>query len=195
MTAVSAPINMETFENAIHQWFFEATEIETVWANTAKTMPDYPVGVLQLIAGPIPVAPQFEIRNETNLSLEPGSEIITTACVQCTFTVSCQVWVGGDDRWHPAANARYYLAIAQAALGLPSYLAGFKASEVSVVRSAAIQDISSVQEEAIIAKANMDVTFGAALNATEYNTYIEKMAGEGTFTGSSQTINREFGDI
>ena len=195
MNPVSAPIDMEAFENAVHRWFFDATEIETIWAIQGKTMPEYPVGVLQIIAGPIAAPGQWEVRNVTNLSRPAGQEIAQTAAIQCTFTVSCQAWVGGDDRWHPEANARHFMMIAQAALRLPSYLEAFRVADISVVRTGGIQDISSVQENEFVSKVNMDVTFGAVLNVTEYNTYIEKIHGTSEFTGTDFEIDREFGDI
>ena len=195
MTAIDSPLNMELFENAVHNWFFEATEIETIWANQAKTMPEYPLGVLQIIAGPVPTAGYWEVRNTTDLSRPDGSEVAQTASIQCSFTVSCQVWVGGDDRSHPAANARFHMMRAQASLGLPSFQTALIDADVSVIRSTAIQDISSVEEDAIVSKVNMDVVFGAALNVTEYNTYIQTMHGTGTFEGTDQGIDRVFGDI
>lgn len=195
MTAIDSPLDMELFENAVHNWFCSSTDLETIWANQAKTMPEYPLGVLQIISGPVPTAGHWEVRNATDLSRPAGSEIAQTASLQCSFTVSCQVWVGGDDRSHPAANARFYMMKAQASLGLPSFQSNLIDAEVAVIRSTAIQDISSVEEDAIVSKVNMDVIFGAVLNVTEYNTYIQTMHGTGTFEVTDQGIDREFGDI
>lgn len=192
---MDAPINMEAFENAVHTWFRDATEIETYWGIQSKTQPEYPFGVLQIIAGPVPAVPQWEVRDATNLSRPAGSEVELLSCVPCTFTVACQTWVGGEDRWHPSANARFHLSKAQAALAMPLYRNTLLAAGVSVVRTAAIQDISSIHEEAFVSRANMDIIFGAALNSAEYTGYIKKMRGLGTFTGTSETIDREFGDV
>lgn len=193
--AVDSPIDMETFENAVQQWFTDSMDIQAVWAGNSKTMPEYPVGVLQIISGPITAAPQFEIRESTNIFRPGGTEVELLACVPCTFTVSCQVWAGGDDRWHPSANARFHINRALAGLGNHDQLVLLKAASVSVVRSGPVQNISSVQENAFVSKANMDVTFGAVLNSAAYIGYIERVAAIGTFTGSDITIDREFGDI
>jgi hypothetical protein len=192
---MDSPINMETFENAVHDWFTTATDLQTIWGQAGKTAPAYPYGVLQIIAGPVPASPQMEIRTSTNLARPAGSENEMLACVPCTFTVSCQTLVGGDDRWHPHGNARFYINKALGALGLPSYLATFKSAGIAVVRTAAVQDLSSVIEDAFVSRANMDIVFGMALNAIEYAGYIKKIHGTGTFDGSSQTIDREFGDL
>ncbi len=183
------PIDMESFENAVHSWFSDATGLVTVWREQSTPQPKLPFGSLLITTGPEPVAPQWEWRYDTDLGRPAGSEVRVTSGVPCQFTVSCQTYVGQPDGKNPQVNARYYINRALGDLQKFSVLTDLHAAGVGLVRTGGILNISEVIEDAYVSRANTDVTFGATLSIEEYIGYIEKIHAISTELG----IDQEFG--
>lgn len=175
MTAVEPTISIENFENAVHRWFSESTGLEVIWQNQSKPRPYYPYGSLLISNGPEPVSPLWELREDTDLDRPQGTEIETIACVHCQFVVSCQAYVDMEDANNPVWSALQYMTRAQGALSLPSWLSVLRAVGISVVNRSSILNVSEVIKDARVSRVNMDVIFGASLNAVEYAGYIAKV--------------------
>lgn len=189
--SVASPINMETFEDAIHSWFVDATDLETIWGQKSAPRPSYPYARLLITSGPIAASPAFDIRNTTNLSRPNGQEIEQEAAVPCTFVISCQAFVDMPDGRNPTKDARFYMNKAFASLGLPSKLATLYESNISFVRSEPVRNLSSVIGSGFVERAGLDVTFGASLSLAEYVGYIKTVHATSTELG----IDGTFGDI
>jgi len=170
---VADPIDMQTFQDAVHRWFWEATNIETIWRRQSNVQPKYPYATLMITDGPNPVSPVWEDRYETDLDRPAGEEVKITVCVPCHFTVSCQSYVGRPDGKDPDYDAQNYMNKAQSSLMLPSVLAMLREKEISVVRPGSVQNIGLLVEDAFESRANMDVVFGASLSLDDYVGYIK----------------------
>ena len=187
--SILAPIDMEVFQNAIHAWFEDVTDLQTIWMGQSATQPCYPYGALQITSGPIPASPQWEERFETVAGQPAGQEIKMTVCNQCTFEISCQAYVGLPESRDPALNAQWYLNKAQSSLSLPSVRADFIVHNIAYTRTSPVQNINEVIADAFVSRANIDVTFGAVLSLDEYTGYVEKTE----ITSVSLGIDQEFG--
>lgn len=173
---IDAPINMSDFEDAVHTWFVNATGLQTIWTNQSAPRPDYPYASLNVTAGPLPVSPIWELRDSTNLSRPAGQEIEFIGCVPCTFTISCQTYVVLDAANDPNYNALDYMVRAHGALSLPSFLSALETAQISVVDRGQVGGLpEEIVNDAYVSRSNLDVTFGASLNAKEYAGYISQV--------------------
>jgi len=188
---IQAPINLEEFENAVHDWFWNATGLQTVWQRQSAPQIEYPFGTLLITSGPVPAAPGWERSHNYDGSRPLGQEIEFEVRVPCSFTVSCQAYVGKPEANDPTKNAMAFMTKAQTALSLPSFHEAFRAANISVIRPEGIQNLSEVIEDAFVSRANMDVIFGASLEVKEYMGYIAKVQAVSTQLG----IDEIFGDV
>lgn len=172
---IDAPIDMAAFQSAIYSWFIGATGLTTIWANQSAPAPDFPYGVLEIVAGPTPSAPHHELRYSTDLGRPAGEEIEVDAVVPCMFTVSCQAQVNMPDARDPSLNARQYISRAQSSLSLPSVSASLNAANIAYVDVPAITDLTRVIEDSFVSWTNMDVRFGTTLSLKDYIGYIDKV--------------------
>ena len=182
------PIDLEAFENAVHAWFHDAIGIAAIWQHVSTPQPPYPYGSLSITSGPIAASPSWEQRQSTDLNRALGTEVEVEACVPCTFSVSCQVYVGQPASVSPNERAGAYLNAALARLQLPSVQAQLRAAGIAVLRAGPVQDLDQLIEDAWVSRANLDVTFGAALSLTEYVGFIEHVHAESTSLGIDQTF-------
>jgi len=174
MQPVDSPISLETFQNAVQQWCQDATNIKTIWRNQSAPLPDYPFASLMVISGPTPVSSHWETRttfDEERLL----REIEYNTCVPCTFVISVQFYIALQDSRNPGYAATQYAARAQSALRMPSYIDHFRSNSIAVNNTGTVQNIDQLIHDAYVSRANIDVTFGAPLNAYEYVTYIEQV--------------------
>ena len=183
MNEVAAPIDMEAFQNAVHNWFSSVTGLETIWRDQSAPQPKYPYGSLRVISGPEAVAPQFEQRRDTDLDRDEGEEVRLTECVPCRLTVSCQTYVGMPDARNPQLDAPYYMNRARGSLALESVRAELWVAKIAIERPGPVQNINEVIEDAYVSRANMDVAFAASLSVEEYTGYIAKVELESTGLG------------
>jgi len=188
MTAVEAPIDMETVENVVHNWFAESTGLETVWRHQSAPQPEYPFGSLLIMSGPNPLSEAFELRDDSDVNRPKNYEVEMTVCAPCSFSVSCQAYVEGKDASVPDLNARALLNKARAALFLPSQAALFGAAEISVIRSNPVTDISALTNERFVSRAGMDVEFNCVMNLSEFAGYIKKVAVESAALGIDEIV-------
>jgi hypothetical protein len=172
---IDLPISMKDFENAVHTWFANATGLTTIWADQSAPRPDYPYAALNITSGPTPVSSIWELRDSTNLANPPGEEIEFIGCVPCRFIVSCQAYVNRYDGNDPDKNAKSFIVRAQGALSLPSVLSLLEAAQISVIDRGSVTNIDELINDAYVSRANFDVTFGASLNAKEYEGYISQI--------------------
>lgn len=185
---VNRPIDLEVFQDAVHSWFSGSTGLFTVWRRQNAPQPSYPFAALQITTGPTPLAPQWEQRFSTNLSRPLGQEVQTIVCVPCSMVVSCQAYVDTSDARDPNYSAVMYIARAQSALSLPSYLAALRADNISVISPGVVQNIDELIEDAFVSRANLDVTFGTTLTLEEYTGFIEKVHATSTNLGIDQVF-------
>lgn len=169
-----APIDMEVFEDAIQAWMSEATDLQTIWSDQSKPRPDYPYSSLNITSGPDAVSPFWEHREETDLT-RTGREIKITVCVLCQFSISCQIYVSNTDAKNPKLNSRSLMTRALAALAFPTELEKLHIAGISVINKNSVSNINELIKDKYVSRSNMDVVFGAALNADDYVTYIQKV--------------------
>lgn len=186
--SIAAPIDMLTFRKAIIAWFRNATDLLTVWREQSEPKADYPYGGLQILNGPMLLAPQWETRYETDLGRDPGEEIKLTTRVPCNFVISCQAYVRKKDARDPNQDAMSYVNKAQSALSLLSVQTTLENFNVTYIRTSDVQNISSVIGDAHVSRANIDVTFGATLLLEEFTGYIERVQTVSTTLGVDQII-------
>jgi hypothetical protein len=179
---------MEEFTAAVHNWYSEATGLQTIWQDQSAPRPDYPYASLIIISGPTPDSPVWEQRTTFDAS-RPLEEIEFNACVPCTFTIGTQVYVTVPDSRDPSQNATQYAARAQAALNLHTYRADFRAASIAVVDQGTVNNIDEIIDDAYVSRASMDVIFRAALNAQSYETYIEKVQLSSTSLGIDMEVS------
>jgi hypothetical protein len=172
---VGDPINMETFEDAVHNWFWTATGLQTIWRRQSGPQPGYPFASLMLASPPNPAAPGWEERYSTDLGRAPGEEVEVEVVVPCQITVSCQAYVGRPDASNPNENAIYYMNKAQSALMLPSIQSALREKNIAVVRPGPVQNLGLLVEDAFESRANMDVVFGASLSLSDFVGFIERV--------------------
>lgn len=185
---IGTPIDMEAFQNAIQEWFAEATGLETIWRSQSAPQPEYPFAGLAITSGPAPSAPQWEQRTDTDLNRPAGEEVRISVGIPCRFTVSCQVYVGMPDARNPAINATAYMIAAQSSLSLPSVLAALCSAGIAVERPGVVQNLDEIIEDSFVSRATMDVVLGAALNLEEFAGYIAKVKIKSDSLGVDQTI-------
>lgn len=191
MTVASSPLDVESFQKAIHTWFKDKTGLFTIWAEQGAPQPEYPYATLRMSAPPVPAAPQWEERMDTDLSREAGKEIRVRVGIPCQITVSCQAFVGMPDARNVAVDAMSYMLKAQSSLSLPSVRATLKESNIAVTRPLSLLNISGVIADSYVSRANLDVMFGATLNLEEFVGYIDKVAVRSKDLG----IDRVFGRV
>ena len=187
--SISAPINMETFQNTIYDWFVDATDLFTIWQDQSAPRPEYPYGSLLITSGPRLASPQWEQRYATISGQPAGEEVKITTCNLCYFDISCQAHVKRCDSRDPNANAIWYINKAQGALGLISVQTILRTADIAYIRSSEVQNIDELISDAYVSRANIDVTFGAVLSIDEYTGYIEKAH----ITSLPLGIDQEFG--
>lgn len=187
-TVVSAPLDMEAFQAAIRNWCSTATNLQTIWSGQSAPVPDYPYAVLNIISGPLPVSSLWELRHTFDAS-RAGEEIEFNACVLCTFTINAQFYVTLDDSINPNYSSLQYAMKAQAALALPSYQAALNADDISVIDKGTVTNLDELINDAYVSRSGFDITFGASLNATEYETYIEQVELKSTSLGIDTIVS------
>jgi hypothetical protein len=188
MTAVNAPIDMEAFQNAIHDWFSGSTGLQTIWRNQSAPQPEHPFGSLMILSGPEQYSPAWEERDETDTGRPLGEEIKQTVTVPCRFVVSCQAYVEQVDARNPNHDAASYINKAKGALGLSSYLQDLNTANVSVSTVGPVQNLTALLESEMESRANMDVVFSSVLSLDEYVGYIEKVHATSTELGIDQVF-------
>lgn len=188
MNPVDEPISIETLKNAVRAWCADATNIQTVWMNQSGPVPDYPYASLNIVSGPLPVSNIWELRHTFDGS-RVGEEIEFTSCVPCTFNISAQFYVTLDDTRVPNYTSLQYAMKAQAGLTLPSYRSAFSTAGIAVIDTGNITNLDEVIADGYVSRSNLDVIFGAALNVTEYETYIEQVELKSTSLGIDTIVS------
>jgi len=182
------PIDLEVFQDAVHEWFAAATGIETIWRQQDAPQPELPFATLLIISGPLPVSPFWAESMTTDLNRPQGQEIEIDHCVPCKISVSCQVFVGMPDGRNPHYDAASYLRRAQAALEFLEVRELFSGFTISVARTGAMQNISAYLDEFLESRANMDVEFNALLSVKELIGYIKTVQVEAPLLGVDQEM-------
>jgi hypothetical protein len=161
-----------TFEKAVHDWFAEATGLETVWRDQSAPEPEMPFASLKLIAGPTPIG-VAQVTETPSTGRQIQEEIEVRATVPCSMSVSCQVFVKMPDARNPGYNARTYVQRALLSLEMPSTQATFRGRGITINDIKPVQNLDALVEVEHQSRANMDVTFGIVLTKSEYVGYIE----------------------
>lgn len=188
LNRVADPIDFETFENVVHEWFSNSSDLNTIWENQNAPQPQYPYGSLAIISGPIAAAPDWEKRQDYDASRAAGEEIRFQACVPCSITVSCQAYVGDSDARNPRYKANVYIERAKAALQDLAYEANFDTNNISVYRYTSTTYPNLLIGGQWESRAQFDVTFGTTLNGESYTGYIASMELKSTSLGVDKVI-------
>ena len=188
--ALPNAIDLEVFQNAIYEWFSTALDCQVIWAQKSVPRPDYPYGTLNILAGPTPMG-AWEHKTTTDLLRPPGEEVEFEVRVPCQFTISCQAFVAMPEGREPNSDGMALVTRAQSRLFLPSELEKFRAANISVARTGAVRNLSSIDGDAFVSRAGIDVVFNASLSLAEYTGYIAKVHATSTQLG----IDQIFGDV
>ncbi len=188
------PIDMQTFEDAVHEWFSEAIECQAIWAQQSAPRPSYPYGVLNIISGPIPASSAWENKASTDLTRARGTEIKFETRVPCTFVISCQVHVVGADGRNPDVYARTLVIRALARLKLITVRDIFRTANIAVQGTGPVTNISAIVNDGYVSRSGVDVTFNASLSLDEYIGYIKTVEVE-SVSPSNLNIDMTIGDI
>ena len=188
----STAIDLEGFQDAVHEWFHQETGLRTVWRTQTAPQIPYPFGSLKMIAGPSPLNDFAEERQGTDdLSRPLGEEIELNTYVPCTVTISCQAFVGVPDARNPGWNAYRYLLEAMSSLFSNSVCDTLRYKGITVLEVAELQNLDEVIEDSSVSRANLDVRFGIVLTRTEYTGFIETVH----IKSESLGVDRDFGVI
>jgi hypothetical protein len=188
LNVVPDPIDLETFENVVHEWFSNASDLNTIWRNQNAPQPEYPFGSLAIISGPTPDAPDWELRQDYSSGRPAGQELRFHTCVPCSIVVSCQAYVGNSDVRDPGYKANVYIERAKAALSLLDYATNFDANNISVYRYTPTIYPNVLIGGEWVNRAQFDVTFGTTLNSESYLGYIETVELKSTSLGVDEVI-------
>jgi len=187
MTSLANPIDMESFEDAVHGWFSAAIDCLAIWSHQSAPRPNYPYGTLNR-TGLIEASASWEERTDTDLTRTAGEEIRFQVSVPCTITINCQTYVGLDDSRDPTADASLLMSRAKARLNLPTVQDALGVENIAVIRSGAILNPGAIINDAHVSRASMEVQFGATLTLEEYTGYIKTVEIKSTELGVDQII-------
>lgn len=179
MTLEQLPIDSETHEDALIDWFMEATGLPCViWRDQDAPQPEYPYGTLSIISGPTKIGGVDEIRQRV-LDPQPDGPAAPALPIELQIvgpremTVSCQINVGPPNDNDPTENSRSLMAAAQAALGLPSFAAKLKTAGLSVIEELPILQTNVQIADLWVSRSQMDVRFGLTSCVVEKSAVIE----------------------
>jgi hypothetical protein len=181
-------MDMAQFEDAVHDWFAEATGLETVWRQQSAPQPELPFASIKVIAGPVRTGTPIVTETALPDPQPAGKEIEIKGIFPCSVTVSFQVFVGMPDARNPGYNARTYAVLAMTSLEMPEVRAVLWSKGISVLNVGAIQNLDVLVEAEHESRANIDVMFGIVLTREEFVGYIKTVHIESTSLG----IDRDF---
>lgn len=141
-------------ERAIHAWVHSTTGVNAVWANHDGPEPKYPLIVLDVIAGPTPIALHKEKRIVGDVGCE---EVLVTTPVE--FTLNVQAHAGGPDSKSPDGLAMRYLESAEWGLSLEEHAAPLCRLGLIVYNIEGMLDISEVVGSGRVSRATQDFMF------------------------------------
>lgn len=175
-----SPIDMLTVEDTVRDWVVNSTGLEAIWAYQSAPRPDYPYGLLNIIAGPTEASPDWHTQTSDNPGGDPGEEIIYAHGVPCQFTVSLTIYVALPDGANPTLDARQYNLRAVAGLRGINQQETFAANSISLLRTRGFGVATEVIGDAYVSVSRMDILFNAVFNVTELGTYIDKVRVKST---------------
>lgn len=175
MSPVSAPVDLEAIENAIHSWFADSSGLQVVWGEQNAPQLKSPYGTLVTLSGMQAVSPLPEHRYSTDLNREAGKEIREDVTVPCKFSISCQAYVKKGRSQDPTLSAQAYCNKAYMALDLGEYRAAFQVANFSVLGKSAIRNLNALVSTMYESRAGFDITCCTTMTLTEYTGYIEKV--------------------
>jgi hypothetical protein len=172
---VEIPISLEKIQNAIHDWFSSSTGLQVVWQNQNAPAPEGSYGSLNMIVGPTSRGGVAELRETYDARRALGAEVELEVAMECSLTVSCQVFVKGTDGANPSCNAMSYCVRAQMALELSTFIDGLNAANVSVSSVSGPKNLPALLGTEWESRAGIDITFNSMLSLREFIGYIEKV--------------------
>jgi hypothetical protein len=175
MAQIPDPLNWQIIEDTIYDWFVEQSGLDVAWGRQDSPQPIYPFGVLNVVSGPLMVAPQDEVKWETDLSKPLGQEVALRITGLRELVVSCQVLAELPESFNPSAHPRFVMGRVQASLSAPSVLKAFNDVNMSIIRAGDIVILDEADDDMWIARANMDVRFYLVSDSTERTSYINEI--------------------
>jgi len=194
MAHISDPIDMEAFENTVHQWFSQASGLQTEWENQSAPQLPRPYGSLSITAGPRAVSHSWEHQEIDSGINERGKEILVVDVVQASITVSCKVHVGRPDSRNPTYNALNYINRAEGGLHTETYHSLFRTGNIAFQNIVLKDNIPNITGAAYKSAAVLDVMFGCILKVEELTGYIATVEVTGTVDETltvEETVNLE----
>jgi hypothetical protein len=175
MAQIPDPLNWQTIEDTIYDWFTEQSGVSVVWGNQDSPEEPYPFGVLSVISGPLMVAPQDEVKWTTDLSKPLGQEVALNIEGLRELVVSCQIFAEPPTSLDPSAHPRFIMSRVQASLSAPSVLEAFRNANMSIIRAGDIIILDAPDDDTWIARANMDVRFYLMSQSVEESGFMNEI--------------------
>lgn len=195
MAVIPDPIDWQTIEDALYDWFAEQSGVPVVWADQDSPQPQaYPFGTIAIISGPniVGASGNDELRTSTDLGQPAGEEVLQEFGGQREMTVSCQVFTKPPESFNPSVHARAIMSRVQSSLAAPSVLEAFLAAGLAVVNQGDVDDLSEAVEDTWIGRSNLDVLFGLSACSSERTGYIKTV--EISAPDPFDLVEKPFGD-
>jgi hypothetical protein len=172
---IQDPISFELVQNVIHDWFANATGLQVVWQHQNAPAPENSYGSLSIISGPRQRGAVADMRTNHDSRREAGKEVELEVAMECSFVVSCQVYVKGSDGANPTCSALTYCTKALMALELPSFFEALDAANISVADTSAVKNLNALIGTEWESRAGLEITFNSMLALSEFVGYIERV--------------------
>lgn len=189
--AVEQAIQWRAIQDAIYDWFNEATELGTLWSDQNTPQLPYPYATLNRISGPSRVGGKDDVITRV-IGTAPNEQIEHCHQAPRHFTVSCQIHVGQkadlsgvDQEPGPECDAFALMSAAEARLGTLINRGRFRDVALAFVNVSAINSFDLPIGGEIISRVQMDVTFATMSRVTELDTFVEETTLSGTVTDPS----------
>lgn len=177
---------------AVVDWIKLSTGTDVGWGNQDAPIPDYPAGVLNVIAV-VPTDPRPEERRETDLGQDPGEEVLLKHVRQYRMTISVQILTRQkmDSSFDWDAGAFALATEAGKALGLTTQREALRVAGLSFISAGEVTDLSTVEGAGFTDRAQLDAIFAFADSVDERTGYIATALVSSDFTGADPSLDLE----
>lgn len=166
---ISAPFSRKTIETAIYTWVNGAVGIPCVWVDQKAPQPQFPYVSVSFVSI-ASLAPQDEERVSYDSGASAGAEIGLLHCGLRRALLSVNVMSETNDAGQDARSLADRLI---SSLSFTSFAAPLVAAGLAYVRCSDVRRLDETQGDSFVQRAQLDVTFTLAANASETTGWIE----------------------
>ncbi len=192
MAQVTAPIDWQTIEDGLFDWFQEQSGLDPqriIYGNQDAPQPgDYTFAHLNILSGPIQLGGRDEIRYEYDAGAPAGEDLLPRICGLREFVLSCTVHTSLPEANSPALHSRAVMSRIQSSLSAPSVIRAFHSFGVSILDRGTLVDLSGIVNDGYINRTSLDVRLLTAANSEdERTTYIDTIGFTPDTVGGEMT--------